>query len=192
MDEILYETVFENKRPEWVHLMDNGVKKLADLAPGQSITFTATDPGKTFARWKKIVYEADGGTTLYDNPAWKMPDLQPGQFVVEVINEAGADPERLECNGQYFSCYRGIPRYLYPDVMCRPLIRFSEIRLRKVLTKRPDPLNPNYLEQVWRVEKVKKLRPKKDLELIKRMLIERGVNGREFMREIDEAIEAAA
>lgn len=191
MDEILYETTFENRRSEWVHVMDNGTKKLAELAPGQKLTVAADDPGKMYARFSRIIFEHDGSTTLHGNPDWKMPDLLPTQFVTEIINEAGADHERIECNGQWFSCYRGIPKFLFPDITCRSLILYSEVRLKKSLFKKPDPINPNYLLQDWKVEKVKKYRPKKDLERIRQMLVEQNMTGTALMRELDEAIERA-
>ncbi len=191
MDEIIYETTFENKRSEWVHICDNGTKKLADLAPGQKLTVQAVDPSRTYARFSRVVFEHDGGVTLTDNKEWKHPDPLPTQFVTEVVNEAGHDHERIECNGQWFSCYRGIPRYLYPDITCRTLILYSEIRFVKKLFKKPDPINPNYLMQDFKIDIEKKYRPKKDLERIKAMYEERKMGGSEFLRQLDEAIQNA-
>lgn len=186
-----YETIFENRRPEYVHVCESGSKKLVDLAPGQNFKVTATDPQKTYARFSRIVYEPDGGVTLHDNKEWRHPDLLPTQFVTEIFNEGRVEHERIECNGQWHSCYKGIPKYVYPDITCRNLVLYSEIKIVVTLVKKSDPINPMYLLQDFKVEKVKKLRPKKDLERIREMLVEKGIGGKEFMREVDEAIQNA-
>lgn len=190
MDEQNYDTVFINDSKDYVHVMEDGSKRLLDLAPGQKAKVRATDSSKSYARWSKITYRADGSVVCDENPNWKMPQLKPGQFATEIFNWGKNDNERIRINDQYVSIYKGVPRYIYPDVTDRDFVLYEKVYFKVELVKKPDPLNPKYLMQDYKTVRENKPRPKKDLERIKAMLLERGMGGKEFLQQIDQLIAA--
>lgn len=187
----VYETalVNDNKRRVSVYERDGSV--FIELEPGQTYEATSRNPETMYARWSEVKWKADGSVSLITRTNWREPER--GRWVLKMLNLAGApvefryiggetvmvpDEDPLKgvtignvkqkemkadvVGGQRICLPRGIP-VLASCPLLDPLVRFSELTIKKVEIKTKDKKWEGFLQSQWilRDEKV----PRADSEL---------------------------
>ncbi len=171
--ENFFQTIFVNESHEYRKVHDGG-HTLLELAPGATDEIMTDNPSKSYARFSKITFRADGSAKIDYNKAWKMPNLASDTFVCELFNDDGNDIEVIYVGGEPVQVYRQIPKLIFPKFDDRWAL-YSEAFFQKKPVERPSKENPYYVETTWPVKIYTVVRPKDELQKIKAIMQERQV-----------------
>ncbi len=163
-----WETEFCNKRKTSVEVQERG-QTLLTLAPGETKWVESNSAKTSYAAWFRITFKEDGKVELEKNPAWVLSNVYPGQLILEILNIDGNNSETFyDGKGEPIVAYKGIPRYAPIEIWDSSwnFVAKLEIKLVEQAEKEGD-----YVVRKCKLEQVKTLRSKTEIDAIKRRLV---------------------
>jgi len=164
MERTYYETEFKNKRKENVHVQENR-RTLCIVPPGESRFVESFDPRTTYARWFKLTFKDDDKISFDENHTWKWP--HGTSLCLEALNIDGAPTESFPVAGEYYYCYKGIPRLVPVDIHDRKWVFIARLEWRLVEHRIKDG---DYYIKKSVLEMIKTPRSRKECRAIEKQL----------------------
>jgi hypothetical protein len=155
-----FETKIINHRRTPVDLRE-GQGVLASIEPDGEITLVANDPRATYARYEQVVFEPDGEMSFKERAGWEEPELD-SRWVIEVLNQSGAELETRVIAGRTLDLMRGIVQRIPLSITDKEVV-FRSLTLRIELVWVPSPAFPNYWIRVPKL--VEATEPRSQAEL---------------------------
>jgi len=173
----VFETKFVNKRSTSVDVFEYG-KLLTRIEPGETRHVESRSPKTSWARWSVVKFSGDDKVSFDENKNWEWP--YPGMLALEALNIDGKMTESFPVAGEYYHCYRGIPKLVPVDIHDTAWAFVARLEWRLVEHKVKDG---DYIVKKNVLEMVKTMRSKKEVrDLQKQLLLEVSEKAKEEMK----------